>query len=318
MPNAAAFPITWRTRLRAWWDGYDLDALYEEAVKAQPAEAPPPPVAPLPTRLESRTDAPDPVLPKPCWDADRLTAAQLVWGEGAIGPSGEGQLQEIARERRLTSSSAVVHLGAELGATAERIRRGTGCRVLPLDTLDLMAEASGGRVSRLGEAPIPAAGTVDLVLMDHIAERGEPLSQIVRDQGRILKREGRMVIRTLVLSAAGGDRRQGDGSALEAWRAEEPCTPRLRTVAELRRIVENAGLRVERDRSKTDTYVAEIETAWRTSIDTIRLLSARGNMETVGARLIAEGERWLARVTLLESGVMDYRELVAMPERRGR
>lgn len=293
-------------RLRAWWDGYDAAALSARMSARQADDTGPVDIPFLPELPLAETD--DTIVAKavPDWDAARLTAAQLVWGKSSIAPKGEARLRSLALEFGLSKASSIVHLGADLGGTALMLQRGIGCRVLPADTVDTFVAASGQRVTLLGQNDRPLADDVDIMLVDHFAERGEPLVRILRTQGRGLGKTGRLVIRALVKQS--GSRRD---DALLAWMESEPIKPRLRSADELQRIVQEAGLVLNASRNASEAYVDEIETAWRGAVDNVRTLHGRAGAAAIGDMLLSEGERWAARAALIADGTLCYREVIA-------
>ena len=314
MRSAARSSLPLRYRLRAWWDGIDARALALQAAEARagsPAAEPvslslaPRPFETLPTR--PRELAPE--APRATgWVPVRLAAAQLVWGEGHLAPAGEMQLRGLAADMNIAHGSSVLHLGAELGGVAEIMRRGTGCRVLPADTHTEFAEASGNRVTLLTDTSEALASEVDLLLVDHLADRGEPLARILRTQGRSLVRGGHLVIRALTSQLGSSSRKR---ERMKDWTDREPLRPRLRSAEELKRIVQEAGLVLERMEERSDAYVQEVEAAWRAAVDAVRLLPATEEGRALSDMLLMEGERWSARMALFESGVLSYREIVA-------
>ncbi len=298
--------LPFRMRLRAWWDGYDPALL--SARMAQRAVDEEERIDALPPPAALQPEAPSPVEEEraPGWCASRLAAAQLVWGEGSAGPRGEARLRALTPELGLSKASSIVHLGAEMGGTALMLQRGIGCRILPADTLPAFIAASHDRVTAFSQDDGPLATGVDLILVDHLAERGEPLARILRAQAKGLAKNGRLVIRALV-KQGGGTRSE----ALSRWMEGEPVRPRLRSADELQRIVQEAGLTLNASRNGSDAYVTEIEQSWRGAVDTVRALHGTGGTAAVSEMLLAEGERWTARTALIADGTLCYREIIA-------
>ena len=103
---------SFKTRLKAWWEGYDPADLMAEAlpvepvlVTATPAEAPPAEVPPL--------------------EQPHIKVAQQIWGEGFMRPGGAAAILTLVKPFAINPSMTVM----EFGGSAEDIAR--TCHVHP-------------------------------------------------------------------------------------------------------------------------------------------------------------------------------------------
>lgn len=295
-----------RQRLRAWWEGYDLTELRrllsvraanEDSVP-EARRAPPPARAPA-------------AAPKPAeqtgWTADLITASQIVWGEGSLSPRGDSQLRALSARAGLGTRSRVLHLGAELGGIAALLEHGLGCKVVAAETLKPLAEASAGEVAYVRPADPALVDNPDFILVDGLGERGEPLAAILRNQCASLASGGLVVLRSLV----NADERHSGSARFRDWAAREPVRPRLRSVEELTRILQEARLAVIVTSDISAEYAAEVEHSWGDAIDRIRALHREPDGQKLIPVLIAEGERWLKRIELIREGAIGVRLLIA-------
>lgn len=305
---------------RAWWEGYDLDELRRilsrrasTDLAAETAEARVPSDA-----VSSKTVRRSAALTEPQtsegWTSQRLVAAQIVWGENSLSPRGDAQLKALAAKAALGPRSRVLHLGAELGGTAAILEHGIGCKVLAAETLNTLVAASAGRVVQVDPQDAAKLAAVDLVLVDGIAERAEPLATILRNQSATLAPGGMLVLRSLVMN----DERAAGSMRFRDWAAAEPVRPRLRSAEEIARIMQEAWLTVAASTSTADEYADEVEHAWGAALDRIRTLHRDPTGRVLIPTLLAECERWLKRIELLREGIIGVRQVIATRRDRGR
>lgn len=301
-----------RQRLRAWWEGYDLAELKRRlaARVANEDTAPLPRPSPLVRVQAAAPQSPDPSH----WPPERLAAAQIVWGHGSLTPRGTSQLRALSARAGLGQRSRVLHLGAELGGVADELQAGIGCTVLAAETQTALADASGGRVRLLRAADGPLLSDADFILVDGLAERGEPLTTLLRSQSETLVPGGQVVVRSLVMT----DDRQTASPRYREWAEVEPVRPRLRSVETLSRLIEDARLSVIAVSDISADYAAEVEYSWGGAIDRIRSMHQTPAGQALIPQLLAEGERWLKRIELIREGAISVRILIATRRDRGR
>src|SRR4051794_33650709 len=92
---------TFKTRFKAWWEGYDLTS--------PEVESPPPePVLAVPTTVEAAS-------PLPPLEQPHIKVAQQVWGDGFTRPGREASILTLVKPFALDPSMTVMDFGAELG-----------------------------------------------------------------------------------------------------------------------------------------------------------------------------------------------------------
>lgn len=312
MPDGIPMPGPLRQRLRAWWEGYDLAELKRRlaarVANEDAARSPRPPSLP---RVQAAPPQPSEISN---WPPERLAAAQIVWGHGSLTPRGVSQLRALSARAGLGQRSRVLHLGAELGGVASELHARVGCTVLAAETQKPLADASDGRVTLLRAADGPLLPDADFILVDGIAERGEPLTALLRSQCETLAPGGQVAVRSLVMT----DDRQTASPRYREWAEAEPVRPRLRTVETLSRLVEDARLSVVAVSDISADYAAEVEYSWGGAIDRIRALHREPEGQVLIPHLLAEGERWLRRIELIREGAIGVRVLIATRRDRAR
>jgi cyclopropane fatty-acyl-phospholipid synthase-like methyltransferase len=160
----------------------------------------------------------------------------------------------------------------------------------------------------------PKLAQADLILVDGVAERSEPLATLLRNQAGGLAQGGQLVLRSLVLC----DERAATSARFREWINGEPIRPRLRTSDELTRIVQEARLTIATTSSTSDDYAQDVERLWGDALDRIRALHRDRAGRALIPTLLAEGERWRRRIELIRDGVIGVRQVVARKRDRGR
>lgn len=179
----------WRTRLTAWWEGYDLSRL--PAVSARSAQSSPldrrrlRPVdavgasSPLPgvaspaaggQTVAAATPAADavsnqePANPEldrlalmqldrhgePVWSPARSEGAQLLWGDGMTGPEDAQWMVDQVRSFGLSPAKSVLDLSAGLGGTARALVETCDTWVTGLEPSPLLARLAMDRAKVTG------------------------------------------------------------------------------------------------------------------------------------------------------------------------
>lgn len=316
MPDSIPMRGPLRQRLRAWWEGYDLAELKRRLAARVANEDAAPSQRPLPHPSPISRAQPVPSQPSDptSWTPERLAAAQIVWGHGSLTPRGTSQLRALSARAGLGQRGRVLHLGAELGGVASELQSAIGCTVLAAETQKPLADASDGRVRLLRAADSALLSDADFVLVDSLAERGEPLTTLLRSQCETLVPGGQVAVRSLVLT----DERQTTSPRYREWADAEPVRPRLRSVETLSRLIEDARLSVVAVSDISTDYAAEVEYSWGGAIDRIRAMHRTAAGQALIPQLLAEGERWLNRIELIREGAIGVRILIATRRDRAR
>ncbi len=160
-------PLRWRTRLRAWWEGYDLSVLRAEIARAE-AEADragddaahaagiilPPPlltsVGPVPGEPLDR-------LGKPLWTADRIGVAETLWGQDFLTPGGAEHTTYLVKPFGINPSMSILDLAAGLGGAGRTIARDYKAWVTGMEPSALVARMGMERSEKAGmgkQAPV--------------------------------------------------------------------------------------------------------------------------------------------------------------------
>ncbi len=241
------------------------------------------------------------------WTEARLTVAQLVWDQGCLGPRDEDGLESVFTRIRPAPTSRIAHIGAELGGMAQNLRDRLGCNVSAFEMEHSMISAAPkGAVSLVAPELPPPGGPYDLIIVDGFGDRGERLTDALRKLMPQLTDQGALVLRALVL----GNERAIGTDRYRDWISAEPVRLRLRTDAELTRALHEAGYGMRASDDRSLAYVECIERSWAASVDAVRILHRDQRTRELVPTLLQEGERWSARVDLIRSGALGWRQYV--------
>jgi len=94
-----------KTRLRAWWAGYELRPV-ESAASGKAASS-----ADSDSAVAETGDFSE-------WTQSRQQLVQLIWGEGFSGPGGAEHILELAKPFGLTNQNTLLEIGSGLGGSA--------------------------------------------------------------------------------------------------------------------------------------------------------------------------------------------------------
>ena len=137
-----------RTRLHAWWYGYDVAGRDKAAAAGAQAAA----AAALTPQPRDPTK-PDPDagrldrFGKPLWSATRIDVAEKLWGKGFIGPGAEDYVPDLVKPLGLDKTMSVLDLSAGLGGITRMMARHFGAWVTGLELSPALA-ARGADYSR--------------------------------------------------------------------------------------------------------------------------------------------------------------------------
>lgn len=301
-------------RLRAWWEGYDLSRLAPRLARPEGAADAAPEDSGVGRTAPRRVRIPSPHQPHSdggllsSWTNERLTVAQLIWGEHCLGPYDLPAIELVLQRLGEPAKQRVAHLGAELGGAARLLRKQQGCTVSAFEyDPALLAASQLGQVARAAPDTPPASGPYDLIIVDAYADRGERLTDALRRLQPLLSEHGLVQLRALCLV----NERNAGTDAYRQWVQAEPIRPRLRTHEEIVRALHEAGLGLRASEDRGSAHVEQIEHAWAMALDGVRVLHRSLRTRPLVPVLIAECERWTARVQLMRSGLIAFRQYVA-------
>ncbi len=317
--DAGAPRLNLKTRLHAWWEGYDLSGVKgrkgdggEEHAAA--TSAPPPPAAPAPS---SPSHGPGVNRwGKPLWTATRIEVAEKLWGEGFNTPGGHDHIPYLVKPLGLNPAMSVLDLSAGLGGTSRVMAAKYGCWVTGLEASEALAKEGMVRSFKAGlekKAPVEPYDPerfsypkrVDAIFykegMFSVADK----EQMFDGMEMALKPRGHLLMTDYVVdpSAAGA-------RAVQHWCDKEPMQPHLWSKERMAAAFAQRNLDLRIGEDITDTHRTAIVAAIQGLID--HLERHHLDRETKIA-VMDEVEMWVRRVAALEAGMKVFRFYALKP-----
>lgn len=329
--KAAAKPISFGLRLKAWWEGYEPEQLLARQQRDNPTPEPQPERAAEPTiaadkpvdallaeaaRAEAQNAEGLAVDP---WNEERIDVAQLIWGRGFCGPGGPEYVIAMSKLLAMTPELSMMHLGATLGGPARTLAEHFGVWVTGFETSDRLVQAGNTLSVMAGmakKAPIlkldlgqtePFMRRYDRVLADGFLSYQTEKTRFLGMIEQALKPEGLLLITEYCLS--------GDGSVASEdyrkWTANEPRRMSLVTQKEFAEAIANAGYALRVDEDRTLEHAELISKAWSAADKVVAQLMQQPGQEHLARVLLKEAELWSGRAAVLKSGQVQFRRFLA-------
>ncbi|MBP2228255.1 SAM-dependent methyltransferase [Azospirillum agricola] len=330
----------WRTRLEAWWEGYDLSKLPRPGSRpgARPTRDHRQPLQPVDS-LGAALPVAGPASPlpaaslddaeldrlslmqldrhgEPVWSPARAEGAQFLWGEDQTGPGDAQWVVDAARPFGLNAAKSVLDLSAGLGGPARALATACDTWVTGLEPSPLLAKMAMDRSRTLGlskKAPIAhydpehfnQAGSFDLVMADRIVHRVRDKEMLLDRIGDCVKPKGGILMFDYVIDGTPGSWDNWNG-----WREEEPLDvypwTGTRLADELTQ--RNLDLRITEDLTQLHR---------RQIVERVRKLGEALKTNAPGSRVLAALSRelklWWARLQVLGNGLRFCRYVAMKP-----
>lgn len=290
-------------RLKAWWDGYDLEVHRRlVAEQAVPAHA---------VRYERERLA---------WETPRIELAQQLWGEGFNCPGEADQTRALIKPVGLDESMSVLEVGSGLGGSARLIAQEFGSWVTALEPNAGLAQAAAALSEKAGLARKAAVQACDIENLevkragyDCILAR-QALFGVDNKLGALsamaegLKAKGQLIVTDFVRSDTAGKHyerwRNAENVKAEPWRAEDYAE----TIKEL-----GLDLRVAADVSAE--YREALVEGWGAYMAEV----GKRQLDPEQAQIVKEeAELWTLRKAALDSGELRLYRFHALSTRSSR
>ena len=293
-----------RARLAAWWHGYEL--------------------APAAPSSESRAAPDDPPTSKTprapgaprIWDADRLSAVELIWGKGFIWPGGAEHALWLVKPTALDPAMQVLDLSAGLGGADRAMVDEFGIWITGLEASKELAEAGMEQSTMAGmakKAPIAhfdpesvdlPEGKYDRVFARETFYRVRFKEQLFEAVRETLKDGGEFLLTDYVLRKEGGK-----SEAIDRWIDGERDPVYPWSVEKYEEMFQELNLELRVTEDMTETHRELVLGGWHRFV---RALSAAKMPPPVLLSAVEEAELWAHRVAALESGDVALYRFVAL------
>jgi Cyclopropane fatty acid synthase and related methyltransferases len=312
--HAGAPRLNLKTRLHAWWEGYDLSGLKGQKAEeeaAKPATPAPAPQAAAPARGPGVNR-----WGKPLWTATRIEVAEKLWGEGFNTPGGHDHIPYLVKPLGLNPAMSVLDLSAGLGGTSRTMASKYGCWVTGLEASEPLAKEAMVRSFKVGLEKKAAIETYDPEnfsypkRVDAIVYKEGMFSVLHKDQlfdgmEMALKPRGHLLMTDYVVDPA-----VAGAKAVQVWCNKEPMQPHLWSKEQMAAAFaqRNLDLRIAED--ITDTHRGLILSAIQGLVE--HLERHHLNHDTKIA-VMDEVEMWVRRIAAIEAGMKVFRFYALKP-----
>ncbi|AWK86792.1 SAM-dependent methyltransferase [Azospirillum thermophilum] len=302
--------LSLKTRLYAWWEGYDLSGMRSRHKAEDPdGDRHDQPQHPQPAPGIDRWG-------KPLWTATRIEVAEKLWGEGFNTPGGSDHIPYLVKPLGLNPAMSVLDLSAGLGGTSRTMAGKYGCWVTGLEASELLAKEAMIRSFKVGLEKKAAIETYDpehfswSKRVDAVVYKEGMFT--VRDKEQMfdgiemaLKPRGHLLITDYTVEP---DRLES--KAVQSWIAKDPLEPhpwpKDRMAAAFAQ--RNLDLRITED--ITDTHRNLILTAIQGLVG--HLEKHHMDQQTKLA-VMDEVELWARRVAAIDAGMRVFRFYALKP-----
>jgi ubiquinone/menaquinone biosynthesis C-methylase UbiE len=289
-------------RLKAWWEGVDVEIVRREFDERWAAKNPP-------------KDSPDfsieidnihPRFANDRWTDARLDVTQILWGEGFSLPGGRDFALKLVKSLALRPEHTFADLSSGLGGGTRAIAKRYQLWLEGYEREeDLSDYANDISIEQELDAQAPVThyaveklalqeNRYDAIMIREMLFSVDDKKALLQDIGRALKSDGNLLFTDFVLT----DRLQ-ETETLAAWRAAEPFRARPWTMDEYRQMLSDLRYVVRVFEDVTDDYVAYINAGWMEALKAVK--AGKLSREMVDA-LMEEGQMWLARSRALQEG----------------
>jgi SAM-dependent methyltransferase len=303
MKSGADVKVPFRLRLRAWWEGEEiqLPELAAPSGGGTPKLAPPPPQITIP-----------PLMP---WETEAIRIQEQVWGAGYYKPGGEEHILGLAKPFGLNPSLTVMDFGAGLGGGTRALVNEFGVWVNGVEPTAEIAKAGKELSIKAGlekkadivryspEGFEPKQGSTDCILSSETLYLVEDKAKILKQFEWSLKPRGQVSITDFVRNdalAIDDQRLQGLGMSPSDQTFFASGADYVKWFREL-----NFDLRVNED--ITDRYRKMIMDGW------LEFTQAGGekaaHAKALPDEVVKEVQLWTRRVAAMDAGdikVMRY------------
>ncbi len=317
MANKTSVKVSFRLKLKAWWEGYDvrdiearLKAIEEKRKKDLEQAKKPEPEAPVEL---------DPELPVSPWDDARVQIAQYIWGDGYCGPGGPEHIIAMSKLLALSPEMSMMVIGAGLGGPGRVLADEFGVWITGFEESEKLAQAGMELSTMAGlakKAPVkhydPTAEDAFERNFDRALAR-DCLYTIADKPDLLRKINAKLKIDGLFLATDYTISENAYANEdFEKWRAQEPIKPRPVLHDEETEMFEKAGFSLRVNENISDQYISLITSAWSEVDKVIAQLTQQGSEgKALINTLLKEAELWSIKTRLLESGDLQVWRLLA-------
>lgn len=300
--------VNLKTRLHAWWEGYDLSGVKRRKAAEDAATAAAPKKGKGPEVGENRWG-------KPLWNATRIEVAERLWGTGFSTPGGADHIAYLVKPMGLNPAMSALDLSAGLGGASRTMASQFGCWVTGLESSPPLAKEGMQRSHMAGldkRAPIEAYDPehfnfpkrVDAIVFKEGLFTVRDKDQLFDGMEAALKPRGHLLLTDYILGP------KPNRGVVAAWADKEPVEPNLWSLEQMQNAFTQRNLDLRINEDITDTHRHLILTALQ---GFTQYLEQYALAHETKVAVMDEIELWARRVTALDAGLRCYRFYALKP-----
>lgn len=346
MSDTSRPDVPWRTRLRAWWEGYDAQEYLEWRERSDGTldnlDIPPGITLPKSMSLEELMEESDgdeaanqetgeksreaavyafekEENPDPVWPRARIEIAQRIFGTGFLAPGGAQRFIDAAVPLGLDPVQSVLDLSLGVGGPAAAISEKWGVWIDAYERNPALFEHAGTALKMLkgGDQVRPKSldpDTVelprkkyDVVLCFEMMHRLQDRISLMGKIRNSMKDWGQLLLSDYVLP---GDDEPSDRVMGWVRRRREPITLWTRQQYEV--ALSNCGLDLRVVRDESEEHGETIRTAFAQFVSTLNANKSVTQTPIGRAALMKVAEDWSRLATLLQRGELQLLRFTAL------
>jgi cyclopropane fatty-acyl-phospholipid synthase-like methyltransferase len=307
LAGQAQAKLPWQVRLKAWWEGYDLESWLAQQMAGQSTS---------PSQADTATP-PVETKERPLWSTNRIGVVEQIWGKGFATPGAHDHIPYLVKPFGMNPAMSVLDLGAGLGGAARLMVEEYGAWITGMEPNKVLAEAGMDRSIMAGmakQAPIshydPETFTLrqrfDCVFAKETFFTVEQKARLFEVVINALKPRGQLLFTDYVRDADHG----AEENIFTAWAAHEPARPHIWQVKDYESLLNMRGLDIRTVEDITDVHKKLILNAWG---DFSSILKQKRADKGTMAEMFFEAELWARRIMVLERGLRVYRFYAIKP-----
>ena len=329
--DAAAVKSALGARLRAWWNGYELDPGAEPPAKPapkkkkkkkkeKPAKGAKDGAAGKTKKSSMREELKQQALPakesSTPWPETRCKIAQLVWGDGFISPgAGADGIVRIMEPLGLDSSASVIEIGAGMGGGARALTMRSKAYVTAWEVEKELADEGADQSIALELDAKAAVSHLDLenidfkqnfysaALVREILPRIEDKTAFVKAIVDSVKIGGQIVIWDKFFED------DASGRAFDEWSGGEETQVYSWSLDTAKKCLAENNIEVRVVEDDTDLYCAMAQHAWK---EFVELISSDPLTPEMVIPMKRDAELWARRVAAMQSGAVRLMRVVGI------
>lgn len=311
-----------KLRLKAWWEGYDLEDVKAHLLTQQgyPSSANDASEVDTSAADKDTTPLPEDKISVMAWDKLRIQMTQLIWGDGYCGPGGKSQIQTMSKLLAMNSEMSAIVVGAGLGGPARVMAEDYGVWITGYEQSkelvekanNLSLEASLEKkvvIQHIDPAqPNPFERKFERAFSKEALYCFPDKDKILKDTYDTLKDDALFLLTDYTLT----DISALENSDVQKWLKQEASQPFPVTAKKMKNCLENCGFSLRVNEDISQDYVELIERSW-TKAEVIAKELAQKGPEGVAAitTLMEEAEFWSLRAKLMKNGLIEVRRFLA-------